>query len=488
MKSIDTRIKIFLTAWLVYLLFIYVKPESMSAQLLDLAMSIVDTGSVYMRYATDFEVSLVDGRYVSGQFPGASIAVVPLYFVIKPFMGDVAGASRLVVLNVLSTISLASVAGALVVVVFYSFLRRLDVRERDRLTLTFFLAFGTMVFNYSTSFYKSTLALLYVFAAFFLLFRVRLGERAGRGVFFWTGFLLTAAVATNPASCYISAVIFAYGIYVGGIKKVPAFLAGAVIPLGAFMLYRWTVFGSFFTSTYSHRAGDYPNMMTYPRWQNFIHLFFSLREGFFIYMPVMILSLWGIAEASGKKRFMPEVTVIVLIFLLTGLVFSGYVRKYDPLMVANPHDQSIVIRYMLSLCPFMMIPLAFVVSRVNRYVLYFLGGLGVFFSYLGAQAGVIPYAGGWQPVYAVKVFISGFGMPTLFSDVLPGISGVETLHTYLARPDVHLKEILSEGNRQLLMGLVGRQMVFFVFFVVAAFCLAVIIRGLWKSVPGDQKV
>ncbi|MEA3490200.1 MAG: hypothetical protein U9R44_07710 [Candidatus Omnitrophota bacterium] len=486
-RVLSVKVKIFLTVWLVYLLFIYIKPESMSAILVDLAISVIDHGDIYMRYGVNsVDVSTYGGHYMSGHLPGGSALVIPLYFISRPLMGGLADWSRFLAVHILSIVFIASVCGALIAVLFYSFLRRLDVKENDRLLLTFLFAFGTMNFGYSTALYNGIQATLYVFTAFFLLFCSRLGETEGSAPYFWSGFLGGAAVACHLGMAPISLVLFVYGACTGGIKRVPVMLAGAFLPVALLSGYMKIAFGSFFTMPYSYRIRQNPNMMTYPRLRNLVDLFFGLKVAFFVYMPVMLLSLWGVVEAFRRKKFRAEMSVIASVFLFTGLICSSYVRKADPYCVAWPHEAHIVVRYFLPVCPFMMIPVACIIDKVKRPVLYALGGVSVFFAYLGAQAGLLPY-GSWPVVYASKVFVSSFGMPTLFSEVLPRELGVEIFHTYVGRPNVHLKELLLPDNRHLFMGLIGRQLIFFAFFFLIIFCLAVVIRKLWANIPENKK-
>ncbi|MFQ5952354.1 MAG: hypothetical protein ACE5JK_03010 [Candidatus Omnitrophota bacterium] len=244
-------------------------------------MSIVDNGNVYLRYSTNtIDVAYFDGNYVSAHLAGGSFPVIPLYFIFKPFLGGIEGALRLTVVHLLSIIFISSVSGAIIAVIFYSFLKRFGMKESDRLLLTFLFAFGTMNFGYSTALYKLIQASLYLFTAFFLLFRIKLGERHGLAQYFWIGFLLAVAIACQPMVICITIILLIYGLHVGGVKKLPLMLAGAVIPCAAVLAYLKAGFGSFFVNPYAFKVNPDPNILVFPRWQNFLHLFFSLQEGF----------------------------------------------------------------------------------------------------------------------------------------------------------------------------------------------------------------
>ncbi|MFQ5952355.1 MAG: hypothetical protein ACE5JK_03015 [Candidatus Omnitrophota bacterium] len=199
-------------------------------------------------------------------------------------------------------------------------------------------------------------------------------------------------------------------------------------------------------------------------------------------MPIMILSLWGAWEAFRRKQYKVEVTVILSITILTGVAVSSFFSKYSYIKDLWPHEAHIAIRYMLPLCPFLMLPISFIVNKVRKGILYCLGGVSIFFSYLGAQAGLLPsFSGGWQTVYAIKVFVSSFGMPTLFSQVLPDIMGIDIFHTYVSRPDIKLGYLLAPQNRDLLLLLIRNQLFFFALFLMAVVLIMLIVWKIWQN-------
>jgi hypothetical protein len=466
--KIPARFAIFISAWLVYLVFINIKPESMSIGMVDLAMSVVDKGELYLRYsASSRDVSFLGGNYLLGHFPGTALPVAGIYYLARPLISGFVGYDLLVVLHALSIILFAAPCGALIVVVYYSFLRRLGGDEASSLTLAYLTAFGTMIFGYSTSLYKGTPATLFVFSAFYILFREK--ERPVQRIwpFLAVGVLLGSAVVTDLAVLYACIIVAFYALYIGKGKSAIALMAGSMLPLILLFVYFRSAFGSFFFTPYDFRVNPNPNMITYPRLKNVLWHFFGPVSGFFIYMPIMLLSMWGLVTAFRRKKNISEMVVVLAVMVLGALYFSGYVRKGDPYQPAWPHDAHITVRYLLSMCPFAMIPAIFVFKRCPRILWRCLGGLSVFFAYFSAQAGLMPY-GSWHLIYAFKVFITGFGMPFLFSDTLPRLMGVETLHTYISRPDVRAAELFSGGDLAFVTGLIIRQAAFFCVFIIVA--------------------
>ncbi|MBD3425615.1 MAG: hypothetical protein GF409_00105 [Candidatus Omnitrophica bacterium] len=481
--KLDVRVKIFISVWLVYLVFVYTKPESISSNLVDMAMSIVDKGNLFLRYSVNtVDVAIYNGSYVTTHFPGGSVPIVILYFLCRPLMAGLEGYSRFLALNGLSVVFIASVYGALTCVVFYSILDRLDLSAQNKLILTFLLAFGTMLFGYSTAIYKLNQATLYLFLAFFLLFRMRTSGEHKKSHYFWTGFFLMGAVSCHPIVVHISAVLLVYAIFVGGIRRLPYLCAGAVLPLVMILLYLNYGFGSVLANPYAYKVNADPNVLTFPNIINILDLFLGVEEGLFIYTPIMFISIWGLVSGLSKKQYLPEMVIIGFIFILSGVAAASFFSRFSTYRDIWPHEEHIAIRYLLPLCPFLMLPIALVIDRAKRVIVYILGGISVFFAYLGAQAGIFPTRG-WQLIYAIKVFISSFGMPTFFSQTLPAITGVDIFHTYVSRPDVRLTDLLAAGNRNLLLVLLCNQMIFFGAFVVVLLIIAVILTRLWKDKP-----
>jgi len=78
---------------------------------------------------------------------------------------------------------------------------------------------------------------------------------------------------------------------------------------------------------------------------------------------------------------------------------------------------------------------------LTAWLVYALFVNPVLTTYLTVQAGHI--ADQAPLVYAVKTFVSGWGLPVLFKETLPAALGLETLHTTLGRPDVTGRDLVA---------------------------------------------
>ncbi|MBD3379950.1 MAG: hypothetical protein GF408_05750 [Candidatus Omnitrophica bacterium] len=477
-------LKVFFTAWSVYLFFIYIYPQSISGQMVDLGMSLVDNANTYLRYSAGFkDVSFFRGNFLSGHFPGAAVPAAALYALAKPFVQGLSGADSFLVMNALSCVFIASVMGGVTASLVYRFARRTDLGGRAAVLTAFILAFGTISFGYSLALYKVTQVSLCMFSAFYLIFRETDNGRNGPFAYFAAGVLTGAGVATHPVYAIIGAVIVLYAVSKAGVGRGLLCLTGAVLPLLLLAFYLKISFGSYIADPYAFRADavEYPYELTYPRLSNFFYLLFGLKEGFFIYMPVLLFAFPGVVRAWKGGVYRKEAAAVMLMLLAVTLFFSGYVFKSDPGRVVSAHDAGIPSRFLEPLCPFLAVIAGFGFSRARKRVFCSLSAVSVFFSYLAAQAGFLPGKGGTQLVYSVKVFLSSFGVPVLFSETLPGVLGIGTFHTYLAEARNTLGELLAPGNGELLLRLLTNQMIF-VFLFASMFAGAVyLLRLMWRT-------
>jgi hypothetical protein len=82
--------------------------------------------------------------------------------------------------------------------------------------------------------------------------------------------------------------------------------------------------------------------------------------------------------------------------------------------------------------------------------------------------------------YAVKTLVSGTGLPVLFKDTLPAWAGIDTLHTTLARPDVHGRDLPGMLATAAGWRLVGNQILVGAAGAVVVGTVAAAIHRVWR--------
>ncbi|PYN09674.1 MAG: hypothetical protein DME02_02370 [Candidatus Rokuibacteriota bacterium] len=99
-------------------------------------------------------------------------------------------------------------------------------------------------------------------------------------------------------------------------------------------------------------------------------------------------------------------------------------------------------------------------------------------AYLGAQAGFAPVPNALP--YALKTFVSGTGMGVLFKEALPAWTGLETLHTVVARPEVSARDLLARLPTREGLTLTLHQTLFLGLNVLALLGIGRLVTRVWR--------
>jgi hypothetical protein len=284
----------------------------------------------------------------------------------------------------LVTVLTCGVTGAFIPVVLYLY----GVRRVSRLAslgVALAIAFGTIVFPFSTTMFAHVPAALFLLLAFVWLDErpVLAGICAGiAGVVFYI---------CIPAA----AVLFIGAWRRGGLKPALRFLLGG-IPFGiALGLYHWVCFGSPFvtaveTSTGFTEQGLLFGVFRLPSMRALWALLFSSYRGLFFFCPVLAMSVAGAIAMLHRRVMRREVAMIAAIcaiFLLSIASFNGWHGggAYGP-------------RYILPIIPLMGVPMLFVRGRRLAIAAVLLGVFSFVFQLAGAAVDPAPYASFYHPI------------------------------------------------------------------------------------------
>jgi hypothetical protein len=474
---LGTSVRLFVSVWLVYTLFLNPYPASLASNMLALAVSVVDRGSVELHLYHGPDVSSKDGRYLPGLPPGGSVPAAILYGLLRLFIPPFAVTEDLVTLNVLAILLISTPAAALCVVLVYRVLRRLPMPESARLLTVGLYAFGTMHFGFATIYAKESIVALILLGVFALGSDDAAARRLTPARAVGIGLLLAYAVATAYAVVVQIAVL---GLYLATrlrlrpLMLIGAGLAAGIVPL---LVYHQVTYGNPFANAYTYRGFATPQYLYAPDPGRFVEIMLAPNTGLLIYTPIVALSAVGLYRAFRRGIHRAEVACIAGIILATWIFYAGYRLPLTGWYVL-PSEAHFATRYLHVAMPFAMIGVGLAFPWVPAGLTRALGAASVFFAYLAAQAGLIPQ---WEVrlVYTIKVLISSFGMGMLFGQFVPERLGVETLHTVLRRPDVGVADLLA-GPTPTLIHLVASQLVFFGLFLAAAAVVGVLLWLLWR--------
>ncbi|HEX2123959.1 MAG TPA: hypothetical protein VHL59_20200 [Thermoanaerobaculia bacterium] len=247
----------------------------------------------------------------------------------------------------LVTVFTCALTGALIPAVLYRYARRrTDASPRTAVCVALAIAFGTIVWPYSTMLFAHVPSALFLLLAF-----VWLDERP-----------LLAGIAAGLAGvcfylCIVAAAVLALGALLRSRRKALLFVAGGA-PFGVLLgVYHYLCFGSpFRTSVEASRnfteEGLLFGVFRMPSAQALWGITFTEYRGLFFYSPVLLLAFAGAFVMIRRRVMLRELAMvgaIVIIFFLSVTSFNGWSggSAFGP-------------RYVLSVIPLMGIPLLFV--------------------------------------------------------------------------------------------------------------------------------
>jgi hypothetical protein len=432
-KAAGDRGRLFLTALLVYAAFVNpLLANPMTWASLDAAASLVETGRWQVTHGAlygDMDVALAGARPVLGPPPGLAVALVPAYLAWRAVAGPVDSRETFGAFHVFATVALGATASALAAGEVAALAGWLGAARTGRLWAALLFAFGTPAFLFATRLFKENLAALAVIAAF------RLAVQAGgpaRGAL--AGLLAgLAGLVAYPAGLIGAglAVIIAAR---EGRRGLGAFALGVIPPLAGLAIYNSWLFGRPWRFAYATYV-NLPEAAATVGWHApdptvLVNSLVHPREGLLLYSPFLILGAVGLAAAwrSGRRR---AAAVTALFTLALWGLSAAWLARFPSAFTGS--------RYLFAAVPLLAAFAGPVLERIRPRVRVTLAGASVGLTYLSVQAGHI--ADPAPLAYALKTLVSGAGLPVLFKETLPGVLGLETLHTLLARADVGVRDL-----------------------------------------------
>jgi hypothetical protein len=429
--------RIFVTALLVYVVFWNPWLQfSNSDNFVDAAVSLVDTGRWELTYWRLYDgkdtATARDGRVVPG-VPGATaLLIVPVYAAWRLLGGPaVDGWAGLETVNAVVVLLLCAPAMALTAVQVAWLAGWLGATRRGRVLAALLFALGTQAFQFGTMLTKESFTALAITTAA----RLALGgegprRRAGAGALAAAAALLTHSAALWPV--LLGAVVVARG---GGREGVPFALGAAPLAVVLAAYDTW-LFGAPWRTSYAAITGLHTRFAV-PKPAIIADLFIGPRGGLVLYSPFLLTAFSGLRAAwHGARRAEAAITVAFLAIL--AVVGASWQSQFAD---RASWSHGLGARHLFPVLPLLAAFAGAVLERLRRRALLVLAVPSLAFGYLGAQAGFAPVPNALP--YALKTFVSGTGMGVVFKEALPAWTGLPTLHTVVARPDVSARDLLA---------------------------------------------
>src|SRR5439155_221745 len=256
--------------------------------------------------------------------------------------------------------------------------------------------------------------------------RLALGDgdawrRTGAGVLTGLAVLLTHSAALLAP--LLALVVLARD----GARNAAAFVLGGLPLVAVLGAYDAWLFGAPWRTSYSAVTG-LSTRFAAPKAAIVADFVVGPRGGLFLYSPFLLAAPSGLAAAwRGVRR--AEAALTVAFLLLLTLVGASWQSQFAD---RASWSHGLGARYLFPALPLLAAFTGAALERASRRALLMLAVPSLVCAYLGAQAGFAPVPNALP--YALKTFVSGTGMGVLFKEALPAWTGLETLHTVVARP------------------------------------------------------
>ena len=237
-----------------------------------------------------------------------------------------------------------SLPSALLWLLVYSFLGDVGVPEKTRLAATLLAGLGTLALPYANVFYNHMTAAFLVFAAFYLLFRIK-HRRLSVDYLWGVGAILGLAVLTDFPSIVPTGILLLYAASFLPRRVLLARIIGGALPFAIGLgYYNLVCFGSPFTSSYRYLA-LFPDQRNYgflgfswPTWTAFWGITFSPFRGLFFSSPFLLAALPGAWLAWRDRRWRAEILVASAVIVAYLGLISCYYDWKGGFAVAAPRN------------------------------------------------------------------------------------------------------------------------------------------------------
>ena len=311
--------------------------------------------------------ALLNGRYYSDKAIGSSILGVIVYYPLY-WLSEISGIQITInVFNNVLTFIVISLPTALIAPFSYIFAKQITKNPVKAFAISLGISLGTPLFKYSTAYYGHSLAAVSYFFSFIIWFNAKQKHGISWQLALLSSFLLGYMVVTEYPTAVLLGILAAYILYVlnktGQLfdwKIYAAMAFGVVIPLAILLYYNNNVFGSPFSTGYSHeesgafKAAHQESMMAIGAPDIFVFWYQTFQPAFGIFWqsPILFFALPGWVFMVKSRKYRAEAIFCFSAIFLYTLMFSGYYMWWGGL--------SFTPRHLIPILPLFVLPLAFV--------------------------------------------------------------------------------------------------------------------------------
>lgn len=365
---------------------------------LALVKAFVDEGRLEIDSYHNAELYTVDKSYYNGHFYsdkaiGASVLGIFAYYPVRWIYAHEGVRLTPRLFREWLTFLAVSLPTALIAPFLYVLIKQITASASRALIITLAVSLGTSLYKYGTAFYGHSLAAVFFFLAFLIWFYARQRKSVSLPLTFLSSFLLGFMVVTEYptavlvllSSFYILFTLYQTG-QLSNWRLYAIMAAGFIIPICIQLYYNNSIFGTPFTTGYSHEASETfkaahaNNFMGIglPDLRIFLYQTFHPSLGIFWQSPILILALIGCFFMAKKEEYHIEIFFILGASILFILLISGYYMWWGGVAFTP--------RHLIPILPLFALPLAFVPEKASIPLLI-AGLISIFQNLLMAASG-----------------------------------------------------------------------------------------------------
>jgi hypothetical protein len=313
-------------------------------------------------------------------------------------------------------------SSALAVVVMFLLLRMLFRSDRIATWLALLYAFGTPVF-FRTGFLNHNLMLGHIaFFGFVAMWNPQSHVPGStRARYLFAGFTGGTAVLFDYSGIVLLLGLFGYAVVRGrqeggnreAVRRGIWYVAGSLVPLALLLFYQWRSFGSpIYPGQHWMPEVEWSDQgyrgYGPPQLELLLALAFDYRFGLFTTAPLLLLGVLYPLARRGDPPALPTRELVFMMLLFAGLwiFFAG--SNYTRLQYNTG------LRYMAPAIPFLFVPAVALLVRMRRWAVISVALLSVTMSWcLAMYRDVESGLGVARPV--VSTLLGGFQLPALIS-------------------------------------------------------------------------
>jgi len=313
---------------------------------------------------------------------------------------------------ILVTVFTSGLFSSLTAVLVYKISGYFLKKQSYRILIALTYGIGTLAFPYALHFMTHATAVFFVFLSFYLLFKIKSERLKESKYFILAGLAAGFGIVVDRLVILIAALIAIYSFSLSRRYSL-GFLIGLILAVLPFFLFNYSIFGNPFdlASSYIDRqiwrtaypssvlslgfSNEESNVVTMsllntdvvkkitehfhfistPNPYVMMRLLLYPYRGLLFYSPILLASLIGLFFMFKKYR--TETILIILGLILLLLMISMRKTWWGGYGFGN--------RYLLPIVPFLMLPLAFALNKINKKLVIVFLSVSILINFLGLQ-------------------------------------------------------------------------------------------------------